>query len=252
MARLIAEVADETGFPPGVLSVPAADLEVSRHLVDRPEIALISLTGGGAAATDILRRSADRLPRTVFELGGKSPAIVLDDADLDAILTPLVAGAMSGAGQPSRHDLWRDLRPVAPSRRDRRRTCRHVRSDADRRSARPAHRPRASDRPPCVGAFRPVRASGFRRRSSNRHRWRAPCGVRARLRLRADAHRGATPRRRCPARGVFGPDVRRTRTTTSRLAIGMATTRRSASPRPSSAPTLAGQCRWRADSTRAR
>jgi acyl-CoA reductase-like NAD-dependent aldehyde dehydrogenase len=35
----------------------------------------------------------------VFELGGKSPAIVLDDADLDTILTPLVAGAMSGAGQ---------------------------------------------------------------------------------------------------------------------------------------------------------
>jgi acyl-CoA reductase-like NAD-dependent aldehyde dehydrogenase len=98
-ARLIAEVADESGFPRGVLSVLAGDLEVSQHLVERPEIALISLTGGGAAATDILRRSADRLPRTVFELGGKSPAIVLDDADLDTILTPLVAGAMSGAGQ---------------------------------------------------------------------------------------------------------------------------------------------------------
>jgi betaine-aldehyde dehydrogenase len=97
--RLIAEVADASGFPPDVLSVLAADIDVSRHLVARPEIALISLTGGGAAATDILRQSADRLTRTVFELGGKSPAIVLDDAEVNAVLGLLVAGAMSGAGQ---------------------------------------------------------------------------------------------------------------------------------------------------------
>ena len=98
-ARLIADAADAGGFPPGVLSVLAADLEVSRGLVGRPEFALISLTGGGGAATDILRESADRLPRTVFELGGKSPAILLEDADLGVVMKSLVAGTMSGAGQ---------------------------------------------------------------------------------------------------------------------------------------------------------
>lgn len=99
MMRLVAQCAAEAGFPPGVLSILAADVEVSRHLVSDPRIELISFTGGPRTASEILRQTADRLPRTVFELGGKSPAVLLDDVDLEHALRPLVAGAMSGAGQ---------------------------------------------------------------------------------------------------------------------------------------------------------
>jgi acyl-CoA reductase-like NAD-dependent aldehyde dehydrogenase len=97
--RIVSECALDAGFPPGVLSILAADTEISRHLVRDPRIELISFTGGPRAAADILRQSAERLPRTVFELGGKSPAVLLEDVDLDQAMRSLVAGAMSGSGQ---------------------------------------------------------------------------------------------------------------------------------------------------------
>ncbi len=97
--RVVAESAADAGFPEGVLSILAGGVDVARHLVQDPRIELISFTGGPLAAADILRRSADRLPRTVFELGGKSPAVLLDDVDLTSALRPLVAGAISGSGQ---------------------------------------------------------------------------------------------------------------------------------------------------------
>jgi betaine-aldehyde dehydrogenase len=99
MMRIVAECAVAAGFPPGVLSVLAADVEVSRHLVADPRFEMISFTGGPRTASDILRQTADLLPRTVFELGGKSPAVLLDDVELTTALRPLVAGAMSGTGQ---------------------------------------------------------------------------------------------------------------------------------------------------------
>jgi acyl-CoA reductase-like NAD-dependent aldehyde dehydrogenase len=99
MMRIVAECAVAAGFPPGVLSILAGDVEIARQMVRDPRFEIISLTGGPRAASDILRESAERLPRTIFELGGKSPAVLLDDVDLDRALTPLVAGAMSGAGQ---------------------------------------------------------------------------------------------------------------------------------------------------------
>ncbi|SFW88731.1 aldehyde dehydrogenase family protein [Amycolatopsis australiensis] len=99
MMRIVAECAAAAGFPPGVLSILSADVEVSRRLVADARFEMISFTGGPRTASEILRQSADLLPRTVFELGGKSPAVLLDDVDLDRALRPLVAGAMSGAGQ---------------------------------------------------------------------------------------------------------------------------------------------------------
>ncbi|HZZ49897.1 MAG TPA: aldehyde dehydrogenase family protein [Pseudonocardia sp.] len=99
MMRIVAECAVEAGFPAGVLSILAADVEVSKHLVADPRFEMISFTGGPRTAAEILRQSADLLPRTVFELGGKSPAVLLEDVELDTALRPLVAGAMSGTGQ---------------------------------------------------------------------------------------------------------------------------------------------------------
>ncbi|GEM31261.1 aldehyde dehydrogenase [Nocardia neocaledoniensis NBRC 108232] len=97
--RLVSECAVAAGFPPGVLSILAADADVSAHLVRDPRVEVVSFTGGPRAAAEILRQTADNLPRTVFELGGKSPAILLDDVDLEMSLRALVAGSMSGAGQ---------------------------------------------------------------------------------------------------------------------------------------------------------
>ncbi|TSD92954.1 aldehyde dehydrogenase family protein [Skermania sp. ID1734] len=97
--RVMSECAVAAGFPPGVLSILAAGVDVSRHLVGDPRVELISFTGGGRTASQILRDSADNLPRTVFELGGKSPAVLLEDVDLGKVKRALVAGAMSGSGQ---------------------------------------------------------------------------------------------------------------------------------------------------------
>ncbi|MFG2657303.1 aldehyde dehydrogenase family protein [Streptomyces sp. NPDC048425] len=137
MLRIVAECAAEAGFPPGVVSFLAGDVEVSRHLVRDPRLEMISFTGGTKAASDILCQSAAHMPRTVFELGGKSPAVLLEDVDLDQALRSLVAGAMSGSGQvcaalsrilvpASRHDeivavladAYRSLRIGLPRSKD--------------------------------------------------------------------------------------------------------------------------------------
>jgi acyl-CoA reductase-like NAD-dependent aldehyde dehydrogenase len=97
--RVIADAAIAAGFPRGVVSVLAAGLETSQHLVGHPDIDMVHMTGGTAVAVDVVNRTAARLARTGLELGGKSPAIILDDADLDAVLPTLVPAAIGGVGQ---------------------------------------------------------------------------------------------------------------------------------------------------------
>lgn len=97
--RVIADAAAEAGFPPGVFSMLAAGTETSKHLVGHPGIDMVHMTGGTAVAVDVVTRTAPRLARTALELGGKSPAIVLDDANLDEVMPTLVPGAVGGVGQ---------------------------------------------------------------------------------------------------------------------------------------------------------
>jgi acyl-CoA reductase-like NAD-dependent aldehyde dehydrogenase len=97
--RVIAEAAAEAGFPAGVFSMLAAGTEASKHLVEHPGIDMVHMTGGTAVAVDVVTRTAPRLARTALELGGKSPAIILDDADLDQVLPTLVPAAIGGVGQ---------------------------------------------------------------------------------------------------------------------------------------------------------
>ena len=75
-SRLIAQAIGEAGFPPGVVSVLAADTKVTQHLVGHSGIDMVALTGGTAIGVDVVKRTADRLARTALELGGKSPAII--------------------------------------------------------------------------------------------------------------------------------------------------------------------------------
>ncbi len=98
-AFVLAEIADEAGLPPGVLNVVPAGREVGEHLVTSEGIDKVSFTGSTAAGRRIAGLCGERLRRVTLELGGKSAAIVLDDADLDSVVTNLVPAAMMNNGQ---------------------------------------------------------------------------------------------------------------------------------------------------------
>ena len=89
---LIAEIAEEVGLPPGVLNVITADREVSELLVRDPRVDKISFTGSTAAGRKIGSICGERIARCTLELGGKSAAVILDDADFTA-----AAAALAGA-----------------------------------------------------------------------------------------------------------------------------------------------------------
>ncbi len=98
-AYLLAEVAQEIGIPAGVLNIVTAGREVSEHLVTHPGVDKISFTGSGAAGRHIAALCAQDLRRVTLELGGKSAAVVLEDADLDASLTHVVNNGLMNNGQ---------------------------------------------------------------------------------------------------------------------------------------------------------
>jgi aldehyde dehydrogenase (NAD+) len=98
-SRLLAESFADADFPPGVVNLVPGGTEASQHLVAHRGIDFITLTAGAEIGVDVLRRSASHMPRTVFELGGKGPAIVLADAELAPTAAALADGAMSFLGQ---------------------------------------------------------------------------------------------------------------------------------------------------------
>lgn len=98
-SRLIAEAIREADFPPGVVSVLAAGTRVSQQLVGHPGVDMVALTGGTEIGIDVVKRTAERLARTALELGGKSPAIIADDADIDEVIETLGPGSSGYMGQ---------------------------------------------------------------------------------------------------------------------------------------------------------
>jgi acyl-CoA reductase-like NAD-dependent aldehyde dehydrogenase len=96
---VIAEVAAEAGLPPGVLNVLTADREVSELLVRDPRVDKISFTGSTAAGRRIASLCGERVARCTLELGGKSAAVVLDDADFSTAAAMLAAGECFLSGQ---------------------------------------------------------------------------------------------------------------------------------------------------------
>ena len=93
-AYLIAQCADEAGFPDGVINLIVADRDASDHLVRHPLVDKVSFTGSVATGQRIAAVCADRIARVTLELGGKSAAIVLDDYDLKTAADSL-AGAIT-------------------------------------------------------------------------------------------------------------------------------------------------------------
>ena len=99
-ALALGEIAAEVGLPPGVLNVlTAPGAAVGQALVAHPGIDKIAFTGGTATGKAIMRSAADTLKRITLELGGKSPNIVLPDADLDAALRGATTGIFYGKGE---------------------------------------------------------------------------------------------------------------------------------------------------------
>jgi betaine-aldehyde dehydrogenase len=99
-ALRLAELAAEAGLPDGVLNVvPGPGPGCGSALVEHPLVRKISFTGSTATGTWIMKAAADGLKRVSLELGGKSPNIVFDDADLDVCVEKSVWSVFGNAGQ---------------------------------------------------------------------------------------------------------------------------------------------------------
>ncbi len=93
-----AEICEEAGLPAGVVNVVTADREVSELLVRNPGVDKVSFTGSTLAGRKIAAICGERIARVTLELGGKSPAVILDDYDIGkaaaavARATPVMTG----------------------------------------------------------------------------------------------------------------------------------------------------------------
>ena len=95
-----AKLVEEAGFPPGVINIVTGFGEpCGRALTSHPLVARVAFTGGPETARHIVRNSAENLALVSLELGGKSPVMVFDDADLGSAVNGTVAGIFGASGQ---------------------------------------------------------------------------------------------------------------------------------------------------------
>lgn len=93
-------ITDDGRVPPGIInSVIESGTAVSNHLCESPEVDVISFTGSTRVGKLIAQSTAPTLKRLSLELGGKAPAVVFADCDMDATVAGVVAGGMVMAGQ---------------------------------------------------------------------------------------------------------------------------------------------------------
>ena len=99
-ALIFAEILDEAGVPKGVFNlVNGLGPEVGAAMAEHPGIDMISFTGSTRAGIDVAQRAAPTVKRVSQELGGKSPNIILDDADLQKAIAGGVAHCFNNSGQ---------------------------------------------------------------------------------------------------------------------------------------------------------
>ncbi|WP_340537985.1 aldehyde dehydrogenase [Nocardioides sp. GXZ039] len=98
-AYVFAEIAEAVGLPPGVINVVTADRDVSELLVRDPRVDKIAFTGSTAAGRRIASILGERIGRYTLELGGKSAAVVLDDADIAQTAAVLAGQQCLASGQ---------------------------------------------------------------------------------------------------------------------------------------------------------
>ncbi len=100
-ALALAELADQAGFPPGVLNVICSkDPQViGEELTSNPKVRKISFTGSTRVGKKLLEKSANQVKKVSLELGGNAPFIVFEDADIDAAVDGCMASKFRNAGQ---------------------------------------------------------------------------------------------------------------------------------------------------------
>jgi acyl-CoA reductase-like NAD-dependent aldehyde dehydrogenase len=98
-ALRLGELALEVGFPPGVLNVLTGDGETGAALVDHPDVDKVAFTGSTVVGREIGAKAGRALKRVTLELGGKSPNVIMPDADLDAAIKGSFQAIYFNSGQ---------------------------------------------------------------------------------------------------------------------------------------------------------
>ncbi|MBL0225309.1 MAG: aldehyde dehydrogenase family protein [Geobacteraceae bacterium] len=99
-AFILAEVIHEAGLPPGVFNLITGSGEsVGEHLAGHPDVDLVSFTGSLRAGRRVAELAAGTVKRVTLELGGKSAAVILDDADLPTAVKTTVGACFINSGQ---------------------------------------------------------------------------------------------------------------------------------------------------------
>src|SRR5450631_1451357 len=100
---MLAQVAEEAGFPPGVINVvthaPGAAGQIADVFFESPDVRVINLIGGVKTAKMLAKRAGETLKRTTMELGGYNPMIILDDVDMDYAVRSATFGSFFHQGQ---------------------------------------------------------------------------------------------------------------------------------------------------------
>lgn len=126
LAEVVSDAVAAGEIPEGVVSILTGGREVGRAIVAHPGVDKISFTGSTAAGADIMAVASERIGRVTLELGGKSAAIITEDADIPAALESLVPMSCGNTGQmcfaltrvlvpESRHDEFIDAMKAALS-----------------------------------------------------------------------------------------------------------------------------------------
>ena len=95
----LAELAVAAGLPPGVLNIVTGGADVGEALVRDPHVRMVSVTGSSRTGQAVMRAAADSTTRVHLELGGKAPALVFADADVEQCARAVTLGATYNTGQ---------------------------------------------------------------------------------------------------------------------------------------------------------
>ncbi|MCP4804789.1 MAG: NAD-dependent succinate-semialdehyde dehydrogenase [Proteobacteria bacterium] len=99
VGKAIVELCREAGLPEGLLSLVVVDVDRVPGLIHDPRIAAVTVTGSERAGAAVASQAGAALKKCVLELGGSDPFIVLDDADLDAVIPAAVMARVQNNGQ---------------------------------------------------------------------------------------------------------------------------------------------------------
>lgn len=97
--QIFSEIVDSVGLPKGVFNVVNGDNQTGSLLAAHPKVAMVSLTGSVRAGQEVMALAAPNITKVSLELGGKAPALVLKDADIDLAVKSILASRVGNTGQ---------------------------------------------------------------------------------------------------------------------------------------------------------